>query len=334
MRRTAYLFLFPFDLECADDGAMPMTVKTREGTATFFPPFRNDSQPDRILRQIKTSFIPYPAGTVPPHRRTPQINDVPYRPRRDVPFILANALRVDMAEGRNADLVVQHFLSYCRMATRQWWISRNHSDEESYLRNSMPVGKRGEALNEMHMQARLPPAPIEVRLLTNVLFANVCRALQYQQGPPLSAEFLFDAIWFFTSGDHRRCIMDAATACEVLIREQALSLANKRDVDHSTVHRTFRGTNFLNHIANGLEAIYGRSYYSDFSDDRMRITRLWSARGNVAHGKPPLIPSGNQSRIADANDIHDMLHAVINLFNWHRQREIEFGGQLLEAFQY
>jgi hypothetical protein len=318
--RLACIFLFPFEIH-SDGYSEPIKLTTKEGVeAVIYFPFEN-ADPSEFRQELRVDAVPVPGDEVHPLGEGMLHSDLRVSPNVRGASSLANALRIDVSRGSilrsalevgaldyEAEDLARKFIAFVRDGTRQWWVGRGREHTEDRLRHTFLTDSRGVRVSPLvsrHVAFSL--LGIEQPLNPD-RFQSVCRFLE--QGSPVwqSWQMFYDAVYYYASGDLSRAVLAAGGAVE-LERDRVAQRAKVR----------FRGTNLLKHIHIDAKKRFGRSFRDENRTEYGHVKELWLARGDVAHGKAPLMRRNGKIRPIVDQDLKPLLEAVLQLLNWLKQ---------------
>jgi hypothetical protein len=102
--------------------------------------------------------------------------------------------------------------------------------------------------------------------------------------PPETALILLDAYYFAATGEYRRSVIDAATACEQAKDNLFERKWRERSSESFKRGRVLTGYDLPDHLSTDVKRMTQRSYDVEYPKQFSVIKSLWSARGNIAHG--------------------------------------------------
>lgn len=315
---TACLFLFPFDI-FHNVGGLPVEAVFRGGAIRVYPPFSND--PDGRLPhvQVRLESIPRLIGTVAPHVDAPRLSNMWLQTNFGGGASRADALRIDLlgsVGAGSAAAYVDRFLELARMLSLQWWITRDRRFDEAYLRNTFVINQLGERLEGIAVQTMLSGQVGIERPLTRPVFEGIVEAAAREKRSPLSIMSACDAFYFFTIGDMRRFVVEAAIACETLLTEHAHHNATTLGVTPGVIKQEIDKSKFDRRLDAGCARVFGRSFATERPVATGWLEALWIGRNNAAHGKPLVVRHGGRTVQPQADDYLQMCKAVVELFDW------------------
>ncbi len=214
---------------------------------------------------------------------------------------------------------VDRILELMRFFTLQWWISRDHRFDESYIRNSFGINDSGERVSEVGSMMMAAARTGVEKVMSRATFETAVIHAGAERRAPVAIGAFCDALYSFEVGDDRRFVLEAAIACEILLNEPGTRIGAARNIPAGTVRRELGKRNFEDRLSFGLEAVVGRSFAADKPDANAWLESLWIARNNVAHGKPVITRHSGMTVRPDRKQVAAMAMAVIELFMWYQQ---------------
>ena len=199
----------------------------------------------------------------------------------------------------NPMTVVRRLLGHVRCLTGQWWITRATDVLSGWTRNEVSIDKYGALQGDFVLRGSGRTAGGEERPVVSAIWAKAVRDTEAGVDPPIADQLLLDADYYLASYDLRRCILDAATACEVQ-RDQTF-----RKIWDSKLTSKYRkgrliGNDITAHLSHQLAKHCGRSLAIEQPALFENLKELWLARGNVAHGRSPsFVRNGVREEITD-----------------------------------
>lgn len=318
----SYLFLFPFDIY-HNSGDDLFEVRYQGDKVRIYPPFANDDEDAPNLRQVTLKHVPRQPQSTPPHIAAPMLNDIELNLTRWQDMRRGDALRVDIfgsdVAAKPAISFVNCFLNVVRMLTLQWWITRDHRPDRSYLRNSFEINEHGERLQGVISHAKKYGGFHVEKEMTRELFESAALAASRELDAPLAFLTLCDAIYHHGVSDTRRSIIDAAITTELLLAEEVPRFVADGGGDPQAASKRIDAMEFSDRIDRGMKELLGESFAEEQPQNAEWLEALWIARNNVAHGKSPVIVQGGCQRTPDPEDYTAMTSAVIELIIWLQQ---------------
>jgi hypothetical protein len=312
----AYVFLLPFDIYVAS-GISSSQIVMGETKVRLYPPYRNSESSDITLEQADLGALPYPPGTARPNYDKVRTKELRLGRKLGDQTNRADAIRLDITPNREADFVVPLFdrlVGLIRWWTSQWWIKRDRRYDETALRNWYPINELGERTGGVHS------------FLSSAGFIGIERPLDADMWPsirsqllrgrtiPLSRDLLFDGIYFNAVGDLRRAVLETAIGCEIAL-DETLNEMVQQGMEAGVASRILGGNDFLKHLRRTGD-VRGRSFENEHKVAYEAIRVMWIARGHVAHGEPPRVPSGSTSRELNSKDMAAIFRGVVEFYQW------------------
>ena len=314
------LYLFPFDILCEDISPPPRTFRVRGGSYRVYWPFKNGGGKGSELQQVAMASVPFLPRKRPERPEDRQLHGFTGTHRSgDETRPIADAIRVDCYPGDAPDMMGR-LVPLLRWITRQWWVDRDRKHDEAYRRNSFNVDRAGAMVGGVAIMLRMAGRfNIEAPLDENRFWYAVESALAGKTAP-LAALLYLDAIYYLNTNDLRRSILDASIACELLLLDHGGRMVDRGTTSVKQVRRSFKEAKLSYNLDRGLEETLGRSFAKELPGDFARIDRMWVARGNVAHGKPPYVSVGAGRRSMTHADQVEALKSVLKLFIWFQEQ--------------
>ncbi len=186
-----------------------------------------------------------------------------------------------------ADSLAVELLHLLRWKTDQWWIMRSIHPLLGYARNQMPVDHRGAPAPSDHLPT--PHSNMHTswgfeRAITSETWREAIALWAAGITPPETALIVLDAYYFATTGEIRRAVIDAATACEQAKDEVFQRTWCARSRKPFKRGRLLTGYDLPYHLSRDMNRLLGRSYKLEHPNEFATIENLWDARGNIAHG--------------------------------------------------
>lgn len=315
----AYLFLFPFDIYTKD---LTATISVTLGDQTWrgYPPFLNDREDPLAIEQVRKELVPGPAEFPEPGVGTPAFEKFSLRHSIGA---RTNTVRVDFIpdpEAAVATEFVELLVGWLRATSGQWWMGQNRGHALRPLRNWFGISAKGERASGFHtFWSYYGGFGIE-KPVTHDVFAQSFRAATRGHQVPLSAEALLDAMYHHASGDDRRAVLDAATACEAAVGEEFRRVANRDGHSASAVKRATASNDFTVQLETAAKSLgVGSEFSVEDPTSFAWLEQLRTARGNVAHGGPLMIRDKNgKGHVPDAEDMFAMIDAARIVLGWLR----------------
>jgi hypothetical protein len=167
-----------------------------------------------------------------------------------------------------------------------------------YVRNDFPVDEQGipSPLNFIpspHTKGH-PGYGFE-RPITHDMWQTVLELWRAGSTPPETALILLDAYYYAATGEIRRSVIDAATACEQAKDDLFERKWRERKSARFKRGRVLTGYDLPHHVSKDIQKMTGRSYAIDHPQQFAAIESLWDASGNIAHGGALTYRSGETS---------------------------------------
>jgi hypothetical protein len=316
---TACIFFLPYHVHRAEACVAPVAVRVRGYNLVVFPPFRNGAGIP-LHRDLALADLPFPAGTTRPDTLLPELR-IGASPGWPEPFLTADALRIDfqgllaeddLTPARN---VAERLLRIFRFVTRQWWITRGHSESLAPLQHHFPIRPDGQPANgQLYGTHHVIPWLGTEQLLTQNLLARCCAFLETDGDIPVSVSHLLDAVYSSNHQDRHAAVLSAATACEALFAEQAYQAAEDGRASKSTARKAVKISDLRIRVHDGAIQVFGRSFQDDDPGGYAAMADLWVARHAVAHGS-----TQQQSRrlvFTDQENLTRAMGAAFAFFTW------------------
>jgi hypothetical protein len=209
-------------------------------------------------------------------------------------------LTVFSAENRlNAGNIVSAFLdnlyAWLRVETRQYWIGR--SIESSYsvvsafpIKSDGIIGHDASAYGPSFYVSRLDILPVTFNILL-----NCARRVMLGSLPTISDRAKTDFDFYMSAGLFDSAIILATSLIEIE-RDLLLERVGKKIKSMGT-----SSTDLLKHLSIGMNAITGRDLQREEPELFSFLSKIWIARGHLAHGKPSLKiqDSGDERRLIE-----------------------------------
>lgn len=308
----AYLFLFPFDIYTDPDLEERQTSYVDATQIHLFPPFRHTQTVGRAIQQIELERVPTPDDAVAPDYDRVRLKDL--RMHRDLGEP-CNALRVDLLSDPGPEFakrIVDQFLGLVRWWTGQWWVGRDRQHSESYLRNWFPINEKHERVRGVQAFASGYGFLGMEKPLNLEYFRNIRGNITNERTAPLHVNLFHDGVYYQSTGDVRRSVLELATSCEAGVAIAFENLAREKGIS-PTKTKKLLSEGFEKRIASKSKKVVGVSFKEQEPDSWETLYDLWVARGNVAHGKGPIVRGGS---VWDEDDLIDTIEAVSRLLAW------------------
>lgn len=308
----AFVFVFPFGIQRSAADITPLLVRADDVTCRVWAPHVNRADINlgepvdyvRIPSALETRSATQSILRVTLQRVIPE----------DADFAIATAMRVDVYGAGSeealrdaASALVDRFLRLCRLWLRQWWINRGPDDILGTRRISFGVHPSGApASRDTRSEAVIRPRLGSEATLDREHFRLVWAALSLGGDSPLSATALLDSFYFSAFGERERAILDAAIACEALLREAAHQRLSKVDAQKAVPSQP------LASAVKVTRAVFGRPL--DDAEVIAGLECLQEARNALAHGNPREIRQ--LPEIGDPDALWKVQRAAFDLFRW------------------
>jgi len=195
---------------------------------------------------------------------------------------------------REMDELASHLgsqlMQLLRWHSRQWWIGRAVDVFGSFIQQRFLVTSSGAALERPGPYSRFVSVSGGEQAIDLPVWSDAIRDFQEAREIPTEQLLLLDARYSAAdvnrSGDLRRAILDAATACEVA-RDVAITRLwpTRRSSTRVRLGEVLPGSNLPKHLSDVMESFAGRNYAAEHPGDFMLVETLWEARGKIAHGR-------------------------------------------------
>ena len=315
---TSFVFLLPYDLYTGNDVRSPLDFVHSSLRIRIFPPFRNASGL-RTLQNLDNSAIPYPAGTRPPAKQLNRFERLEGGPWIDTARA-AEGIRIDIhgeqsGDGQLAEGIVADFLDLVRYVTRQWWIRRGPSEASQFRHTSFAIDSIGQPVGAKIRASFGIPSWFGSEIpLTEQAFRIVGEYMRLGVKAPVAALILLDAVYAWLNRDERSSALLAAIACENLFSVECFAMAERGDVQRSTVKRAVKLPSLPDRLDSGAELVFGKSFKRDDPGAHKGLEALWLGRHRVAHG----VLRGASLFGHDTLGIGhgEAMNSALKLFNW------------------
>lgn len=324
----AYLCCFPFDIYVSLEQPPPYAIEVAGQIVTVYFPFRSHASPSEGSPQLDPERIPYREGTFAPASRDAIPISLAAVQNMSSNSGVADCIRLDLADLATTDLkavgaekdvrdILFSFARLVRWVTGQWWVGMDKLFENSLVRNVFTINEKGERVGVFvgirsvfrHFGFEKP--------LDAATFKWVCEAIAGGQHPPPYRDIVYDAIYWYARRDYRRVVLDAAVACEMIRDALVEGVSRTMGVSARKVGKSLIGDDVREHLDNGFPEGYNLSFSAANSEAYQAVSQLWIARGNIAHGRPPIIRDGATSRTPTEDDYRRWLLACFDLVRWY-----------------
>ena len=313
-KTVAYIFNYSFDIVVDPDfsGASDFCVDSH--AITVYPPFASRPANRPFVDAIPLETIPYRENTIAPSfdwmSAVPEVklSAEQVAMRRD-------SLRVDCSRELPYEFaadVAERLIGLIRWHTKQWWILRGREHSRTHVRQWFQANELGERLSGIGLFAFFYGKMGFERPLRQEDWPSIIASLAAGNCIPLSWDIFFDAIYFHSNDDLRRCVLELAISNEALLAETLVTWVEQGRIEKSEIDRVLAGNDFLDHLARAEELVESR-----FRDEQPVefewIKAIWIARGHVAHGKTPLAQGGRELTL---KDMPNVFGSVVCLRQW------------------
>jgi hypothetical protein len=307
----AHLCVFPFDFFLGD-ASEAIEVPFNGGVVRLYPPFRNQKGADSVVDQVIPDVVPGPLQFGPVATSMPALEKLhltnPLGNRAD-------AFRLDFIpdpQPTEANEVIRRLVDWIRVRSGQWWIGQARHYALSPLRNWFSITAEGQPASGFHSFAKMFGGFGTERAIGPTDLEDALKRALRGEDAPFMLLLLFDAIYHYAAGDHRRSLLDAATAIEAASHARLAHVA-ARDGVQSRVKKPLRPYDLTVLLDQSCRSITGRSFRSERPSDFERLKELRTARGNTAHGQEALTSAG--TRIT-SEELRDCLMSTVEAVNW------------------
>jgi hypothetical protein len=309
---AAYLFEFPFPVFVNDFYRSGITFQRSGSEVRIVAPFAREKSEWLESKSLSPGSVPLEhdptSGWVLRGLKTAVENL----------GIAAHCLRVevmpDLKDDQIEDLTFE-FLRQVRTLTGQWWIGHDATPFGSYLKNRFLLSQEWRRISGVQIYSGAYGLWGFERTLKEDDLDVLVRRMNRRQEIPVSRELLFDGIFAHSSEDRRQAIIELSTACEAKIAEEFSRFGRENGLEHSA--RKAIDGKFMHRLDHAAFDLTGHSFKSNSPSEFEWLRCLWSARGNMAHGRdtPIRLPDGSL-RTLDYPDLKEVIKAVIRLFEW------------------
>jgi hypothetical protein len=316
-KTTAYLFSYPFDILTHPELSGIYDVKIDGHRVTIYPPFSSRTGGDaNFVENVPLKNIPRRPNTIAPDLNPLVAPDITVAPKDSLRR--TDSLRLDCPKElpyEFAATAADKCVGLIRWRTMQWWIKRGREHSRTHIRNWFRANELGERLSGVGVFRFFYGKIGCERLLDSRIWGEVAQCLSAGQSIPFSWDIFFDAIYFHSTDDVRRSILETAISNEFMLTETLEAWVFKRRIERSKMQAVLRGSNYLAHLARAGK-LWGRSFEHDYPNNFKWVKAAWIARGNVAHGKAPftLLPQGIDH--VTLKDMISVFASVIALREW------------------
>jgi hypothetical protein len=247
---------------------------------------------------------------------------------------IADCIRLDVEDLSPTDLqsvgsekdindVLFNFSRLVRWVTGQWWVGMDRLFENNLVRNAFVINEKGERIGPITgFRSVFQHFGFE-RPLDAPTFQWVCDAVTDGQHPPLHRDTFYDAIYWYARRDYRRSILDAAVACEQIRDGLVEGVAHAMGISPRQARKSLVSDDLRENLDNGFREGYQLSFRAADAEAYEAVCQLWIARGNIAHGRPPVVPTGSTPRTPTEDDYRRWLLACFKLVGWYEEIDWE-----------
>jgi hypothetical protein len=289
-RTTAYVFWYPFDIVVQSPLVDIYDLDIDRRKVTIYPPFRSRSDSEPAIENVPLAKVPYRPNAAPP--AYPWLVAPEITLGRDHNLQRTDSLRIDVPKDEPYEFaarLAESLIGLIRGFTKQWWVKRGSEHPRTHIRHWFDANELGERLAGVGTFRFFYGGMGFERLLDSRSWRAVAEALRRQETIPLSWDIFLDAIYFHSTDDLRRSILEVAISNEILLAEALNIWCFKGRLAKRQVKRVLHGSDYINHLRR-VGALWNRPLEKEHPDEFSWITAAWVARGNVAHGKLPIAP--------------------------------------------
>ena len=263
------------------------------------------------------------------------LTKVPYRPNTtspDFPWLTAAEIRLDRervsqrSESLRIDCskdvpyefaasIADMLVGLIRWFTKQWWIKRGREHPRTHIRHWFHANEFGERVAGVGTFRFFYGRMGFERPLDSQTWRTVVQALARRETIPLSWDIFFDAIYFHSTDELRRSVLEVAISNEVLLADILKIWSLQRRIGKDQIKRVLHGNDYITHLTR-IGALWNRSFEREYRNEFKWISAAWIARGNVAHGKPPIAPMPEGIRVMTLDDLLSVFASGIALREW------------------
>jgi hypothetical protein len=315
-KTTAYVFWYPFDIVVESPLADIYDLDIDSRKVTIYPPFRGRSDSELAIRNVPLSKIP--------HRRNATSPDFSWLGAAEITLghdhnlRRVDSLRIDVPKDEPyefAATLAENLIGLIRLFTKQWWIKRGREHPRTHIRHWFHANELGERLAGVGTFRFFYGRMGFERSLDASTWRAVCEALGRQETIPLSWDIFLDAIYFHSTDDLRRSILEVAISNEIVLAEALNSWHANQRLNESQVKQVLHGNDYTQHLRR-TGALWNRPFESEHPDEFVWTRAAWIARGNVGHGKPPIAPLPGGVRLMTLDDVLSIFASGIVLRKW------------------
>jgi hypothetical protein len=315
-KTTAYIFCYPFDIVVHPPLGRIYDLEIDGRKVTVYPPFRSRSDSELAIDNISLTNVPHRPNTTSPD--FPWLSAAQITLGREHSSQRTESLRIDCpkeAPYEFAANVADILIGLIRWFTKQWWIKRGREHPRTHIRHWFHANELGERLAGVGTFRFFYGRMGFERPLDSQSWCAVTEALNRRETIPLSWDIFFDAIYFHSTDDLRRSILEVAISNEILLAESLNAWTVQRGLDKSQVKNVFHGNDYIKHLTR-IGALWRRSFEDERPNEFRWIKAAWIARGNVAHGKPPIAPLPGGIGLMSLDDLVSVFASGIALREW------------------
>jgi hypothetical protein len=315
-KTTAYILWYPFDIVVQRPLLDIFDLNLNGRTVTIYPPFRSRSDSEPAIENVPLVKIPHRPNTAPPGYAWLNAADITLGCEHNSQR--ADSLRIDVPKNEPyefAATLADDLIGLIRTFTKQWWIKRGREHPRTHIRHWFHANELGERLAGVGTFRFFYGRMGFERSLDSNSWRAVVDALSRQETVPLSWDIFLDAIYLHSTDDLRRSILEVAISNEVVLNEAANMWRANGRIDKKQVKHLLRGNDYIHHLKS-VGALWNRSLEAEHPNEYQWLVAAWVARGNVAHGKPPIAPLPNGIRTMTLDDVLSVFASGIVLREW------------------
>ncbi|MFO1052210.1 MAG: hypothetical protein U1F36_08355 [Planctomycetota bacterium] len=212
--------------------------------------------------------------------------------------------------------LAEQLLIRIRLATGQWWINRSSAASCGLLRCTFDIDSVGRPNGEVHSAARSRTVTGAEQALTQELWLDALDALATNRPVEPWRTLLLDAQFDLSAGDAGHAVLHAALACEIVKEATFERVWSRTKTTRYKRGKVIPDYELPQHIDENLLKLTGRSYKAESPINHEGVTDLWSARGEVAHGKSPtIVRDGRRVPLAETR-LRELLRAAEHCCGW------------------
>jgi hypothetical protein len=298
------IFHFPFRVH-AQEELREHEAAGRDFRYRVYAPFLVKSKGCPVTQDVPAQLWPRFRwhDSTPPEMRGEQVSSPELRYKSQFgPALWYDGLRVDIWGHEPQERIspfVLSFMRWLRHLSGQPWISDVDRHHSSIKKRSFLIDSTGAAVGQTGGFAEMVVIS-SLSLVTNAMWKSAFEhAIWYEV--PLHSNLFFDAMNAAATRDYARAIMNLA-----------MSLESCRDVNFARLHpsKSLRGEitrlkapfnhmDLLRHVSEDAREVFGRDFSAEQPQHWPHLRNLYLARHHVAHGKPPVFPSGSGPKSVD-----------------------------------